>query len=224
MVFQLMAVKRMAYLRKEKETVETELPAYIEEEKKLQLIVKADCAGSLEAIVACLQDPKIKIIDTEIGEINESDVLAAKAHKANIVGFNVKTNKSAVFLAKTENISISEYQIIYELLRDCQELSELIKKQNETGGEIVLGRGTIIAEFPYEKTRICGTKITKGRIARGDSVRITRGDEEVGKCRVKSVRHGKEDIPKAETGVECGLLLDTEVDFLMGDGIISYKK
>jgi len=91
-----------------------------------------------------------------------------------------------------------------------------------TTGERDLGIGSIIAEFPFDGNRIAGTKILTGRIARGDQVKIIRGEIEVFRAKVKSVRKGKEDTTKAESGTECGVLFDREVAFELGDGIIAF--
>ena len=85
-----------------------------------------------------------------------------------------------------------------------------------------LGTGQIIAEFPFEKDRIAGTKIVSGRLARGDWVKIMRGEIEVTRAKIKSLRHGKDDITKADTGIECGVLFDQKLDFTIGDGIIAF--
>jgi translation initiation factor IF-2 len=111
------------------------------------------------------------------------------------------------------------YSIIYELLDELEEvvsgMKEVLTQERE------LGMGTIIAEFPYEKTRIAGTHIVSGRLAKGDSIKIMRGDIEVGRAKIKSIRKGKEETTKMEKGAECGVLLDRTVDFQVQDGIIS---
>ena len=122
-------------------------------------------------------------------------------------------------LAATEKVIFRTYTIIYELL---DELSEVVSGMKEVlTQERELGVGTIIAEFPFEKTRIAGTKIISGRLARGDSVKIMRGETEVGRAKIKSIRKGKEDTTKAETGAECGVLFDKQVDFALQDAIIA---
>jgi translation initiation factor IF-2 len=79
----------------------------------------------------------------------------------------------------------------------------------------------IIAQFPYEKTQIAGTRVAIGRLAKGDTVKIMRGETEVGRARIKSVRRGKDEVTKAEKGIECGILLDHNVAFELNDGIIA---
>ena len=152
-----------------------------------------------------------------VGDISEGDVLQARGSKAFIVGFNVKANNAVSMLAQTEKVVFRTYTIIYELL---DELAEVVSGMKEViSQERELGEGTIIAEFPFEKSRIAGTRILSGRLAKGDSVKILRGETEVGRAKIKSIRKGKEETTKVEKGNECGVLLDRTVDFQLNDGI-----
>lgn len=194
--------------------------------QSLNLILKADTLGSLEAITA-LVPGNVNLIGSATGEITEADILLAKSTKAIILGFNSKISSPAQKLAETEKVLVRTYKIIYELLDELKDAAAGMLEP-ETKEEI-LGLGEIIAEFPYEKARVAGTKVTDGRIAKGDRVRITRGKNEdgnnniIGEAKIKSLRIGKEEVTKVEKGKECGLLLDPEVDFRIGDDIISYR-
>ncbi|MFZ5845104.1 MAG: translation initiation factor IF-2 [Patescibacteria group bacterium] len=187
-------------------------------EEKLNIILKADTAGSLEAISASLPG-KIVVVGSGIGEIAEADILFANTTGAIVVGFGVKCPAVVVKLSQTEKVIVRTYTIIYELLNELSEvasgLKEVLTRERE------LGIGTIIAEFPFEKQRIAGTKIASGRLARGDLVKVVRSENEIGRAKIKSLRHGKEDITKADAGIECGILLDRQVDFAIGDAIIA---
>ena len=194
-------------------------PVAEQEGRKLNIVLKVDTAGSMEAIIAAL--PKqIDLITAGIGEISEADVLTAKSTKAIIVGFNVKCPASAEKLAVAEKVVFRVYTIIYELL---DELTEVVSGLKEVlAVERELGLGMIIAEFPFEKSRIAGTKLVSGRLARGDSVKLMRGDEEIERAKIKTIRKGKEDTTKIEkVGVECGILFDKTVDFALQDAIIA---
>jgi translation initiation factor IF-2 len=193
-------------------------PVSEQEKEKLNVVLKADTAGSLEAITASL-DPRVSLMESAVGDISEKDVLLARGTRAFIVGFNVKCPANVVKLAQTEKVIYRTYTIIYELL---DELAEVVSGMKEVlTQERELGTGVIIAEFPYEKTRIAGTRILSGRLARGDSVKVMRADVEVGRAKIKSIRRGKEEITKIEKGGECGVLLDRTVAFEQNDGIIS---
>jgi translation initiation factor IF-2 len=196
-----------------------ELPP-LKQSRKLKLIIKTDVIGSLEAIKESL-DKDVEIISATTGDITESDILIAKSVGAIIIGFNIKPGSEVLKLAATEKVKIKTYSIIYELLDEIKEVSELLKAP-ETSEEI-LGEAIILAEFKFDETRVAGCRVTSGKLARNDLVKINRKDIEIGKTRIKSLRHGKEDIPRADTAVECGLILDKKLDFKIGDIIIAYK-
>ena len=193
-------------------------PVAEQEKEKLNIVLKGDTAGSIEAIVASLSD-RIKIVGMGVGDISEADILLARGAKAFVVGFNVKCPSAVAKLAQTEKVIFRIYTIIYELL---DELADVVSGMKEVmAAERELGVGTIIAEFPYEKTRIAGTRVTQGRLARGDTVKIVRAEAEVGRTKIKSVRIGKVETTKVEEGVECGVLFDKKVDFELQDAIIA---
>lgn len=200
-----------------------ELPDWLkpkaeQEERKLNIFLKADTAGSLEAVIASLH-PRIHIIQSGVGDITEADIQHAKSSKAFVVGFNVKANNTVTKVAQQEKVVFRTYGIIYELL---DELAEVVEGMKEVlSGERELGVGTIIAEFPFEKQRVAGTRVTEGRLARGDQVKIMRGEDEVGRAKIKSLRTAKADVTKVEVGQECGVLFDRAVDFLLQDVIIA---
>lgn len=201
----------------------TELPDWlkpVEDQAKemLKIVLKADTAGSMEAITAALSE-RIEVVGSGIGDITDADILLAKSTAAFVVGFNVKCASSVAKLAQTEKVVFRIYTLIYELLN---ELADVVAGMKEiTTGERELGTGTIIAEFPFEKQRVAGTKVVSGRLARGDTVKIVRGTEEIGRAKIKSLHVRKEDMTKVETGGECGVLLDKKVDFAIQDAIIA---
>ena len=190
------------------------------DKKRLKLVVKADTSGSLEAILEALPKADMDIVRASLGEITEADVLEARATGAIIIGFNVKIVPPIEKLATHEKVIIRTYTIIYELLDEMAEVVEnmeaLLIRERE------LGVGIIIAEFPFDRDRVIGTKVTSGRLARGDTVRIVRGETEVGSARIKSIHQGKNEVTKVEVGGECGVLLDKKVDFTLQDGIIAF--
>ena len=202
---------------------ESSMPDFLkpieEQEEHIKLILKADTAGSLEAVRSSLPE-QITMVSSGIGDINDADVLLAKSSGSIIIGFNVSAKPPVAKLAQTEKVIFRTYKIIYELLDELKDvvsgLKEVLVEERE------LGVGQIIAEFPFEKTRIAGTKIASGRLAKGDSVKIMRNQTEVGRAKIKSLRHGKDDITRAEVGNECGVLLDQKLDFSVGDAIIAF--
>jgi translation initiation factor IF-2 len=185
----------------------------------LNLVLKADTAGSLEAILNSL-DPRIVIVSQGIGIITETDILLAKASKAFVIGFNVKIPTDVEKLAQTEKVVIRAYTIIYELLNELSEVVAGIKEVLHI--ERQLGQGVVVAEFPFDENRIAGTHVTEGRVARGDLVKIMRGDVLVAKSKIKSIRHNKDEVNKVEAGGDCGILFDKKVDFKLNDAIIAF--
>ena len=187
------------------------------EEEKIKLILKADTVGTLEAITAGLGN-NIEIILKGVGNISESDILLAKTTKAIVVGFHQKPSDTVVKLATSEKVIIKYYNIIYELFDEITEVVDALKKGNLV---TILGEAKIIALFPVKNEKIAGVKVITGRIARGDQIKVMRKDQEIGRAKIKSLHHLKEDITKAEQGMEAGLLLSQNIDFLTGDSIIS---
>ncbi|MCL4397774.1 GTP-binding protein [Patescibacteria group bacterium] len=194
------------------------------EEGALNLILKTDTLGSLEALSAQIP-ANVNVLQSGTGEISEADVLLAKPTKAIILGFNVRVAPAATKLAQTEKVLVRTYKIIYELLDELKDAAAGMLAPETT--EEVLGTGEIIAEFPYEKMRVAGTKVTDGRVARGDLVRVTRRvsgeNTAVGESKIKSLRTGKEETNKVEKGKECGILLEPQIDFRAGDDIMAYR-
>jgi translation initiation factor IF-2 len=190
-------------------------------EKSLKIILKADTAGSLEAIISSL-GKGAAIVDSGVGDVSEADVLLAKSTGSFIIGFNTKLKAGVTKLAETEGVIVRNYAIIYELLDELNDalsgMQEVLIKERE------LGKGTIIAEFPFDAKRIAGVKVTGGRLAKGDLVKVMRGETEVARARIKSLRRGKEEATKAETGIECGILFDGKVDFELDDAIIAFVR
>jgi translation initiation factor IF-2 len=191
----------------------------MEQKKKLAIIVKADTFGSLEAILEAL-GADVDIVTAGVGDIADQDILLAKSTGAFVIGFNVKLKQEIQKLAQIEGVVTRNYTIIYELLDELRDViagaMEVITQERE------LGKGTVIAEFPFDGKRIAGTKVISGRIAKGDQVKIMRKEEEIGKAKIKSVRKGKSEETKVEPGNDCGILFDHDVAFAIGDDIIAF--
>ena len=193
----------------------------IDEQAKesLVIVLKADTSGSLEAILEAL-NPKIVVVSHGLGDVTEADILFAKSVKAFIIGFNVSVRSGVAKLAETENVVHRTYTIIYELLDELDDvvagMKEVLHKERE------LGSCSILAEFPFNGERVAGVRVTVGRIARGDTIKIMRKDAEIGRGKARSVKRGKEDVTKIESGGECGILSDKPLAFEVGDAIIAY--
>lgn len=203
----------------EKEAEENGLP---KPKAKIKLVIKADVLGTLEAIKTNLPE-EIEIVHSEAGDVNESDILLAVAANAQIVTFNLKTSREMEHLAEQEKVKIRPYNIIYELMKDLEE-KVLVWLEPEINEE-VLGEGEIIAEFFIKKQHIAGCKVNKGEMLREALFRIKRkGKIVVDNLHAKSFQKEKTLVDKVKTGNEVGIVLRPNVDFLIGDAIISYRK
>ncbi len=188
-------------------------------EDYISLILVADTLGSLEAIVASLPE-KINIISKKTGDITTADVLLAKSIGALVLGFNIKIKPDVARLASTEKVLVRSYGIIYEML---DEIKDVVEGKALSLLEEVYGTAKVLASFPYEKQIVMGIKVLEGRVAKGDKVRIERGDEIIGEGYINSVRIGKDQTSKVEAGLEAGIIVGPALDFTIGDMIICHN-
>lgn len=188
------------------------------DEKMLSIVLIADSFGSLEAITEAL--PKAIIIaDKKTGEITPSDIFLAKSTKSLVIGFHAIIKPDVQNVARTEKVLLKNYTIIYELL---DELKDAMEGKALIGVEEIFGKAKVLASFPYEKTTVLGIKVLEGRVAKGDRVRIVRGEEIIGESSITSVRQGKNQISKIEEGNEGGILISPFVDFTIGDMLLCH--
>lgn len=177
----------------------------------INIILKADTLGSLEAISTCLP-AEINVIFSATGDISESDVLSAQSAYCRIVGFGVKVPKSTAKLAESDKVNISTFNIIYDLL-------DYVAKLNlPTQTEVITGEAQILAEFKMNNQAVAGCECTTGIIKKGDTVRI--GDKPT---RIKSLKTGKTDVDSVKSGTEFGAIFSPQVDFKIGESIIAFQ-
>ena len=186
----------------------------------LNIVLKADVEGTLEALKASFSDD-ICLVYAGVGPVNDNDIVAAKTSHAELFAFNVPVSKTIKNLADNEKVKIFESKIIYEIIEDIQ--SQVLKMLDPTIEETTLGEGAIIAEFKIEKVRISGIKATKGEISKGDSVHLLRDGKIIKNTQVEGIHQAKNIIEKAKAGTECGMTFRPYVDFKIGDVIIAYK-
>lgn len=196
------------------------------ESKTLKVIIKADKQGSLEAIWESLQkfNDKGKVIDfifTGTGDIGEENIKLASSVGAIVIGFNVKVAPRAQQLAENEHVLIRNYNIIYELLEEVEDVLSTLLEVGQL--EEVLGKANIIAEFPHGKERIAGCRMIEGEIAKGHKIRILREGQNIGETKLKVLRKVKEEVNKVEKGNDCGMLFDPIVDFQINDVVESFR-
>jgi translation initiation factor IF-2 len=204
------------------------ISSFAESQKKsLNLVVKTDVQGSIEAIKESLSKfPTDKIIIDIIfaatGAITENDVLLASASGAIVIGFHARVNPGVNNLAKKEKVEIRLYSIIYELVEDIKDALEG-RLAPETR-EKALGNAVILKIFELSKgPKICGCMIENGSVRVGTKARVFRDNELIYNGDVQSLRRFQDDVKEVRQGLECGIRLDNFVDFKEGDKIQIYE-
>lgn len=190
-----------------------------EEHMGISLILVADTQGSLEAIIQALPE-EIKLVLKKSGEVSEADILLAKSVGGIVLSFNTKIKPDVQRLAYTEKVLLRNYTIIYELL---DELRDALEGKLQAQMEQIFGRAKVLAKFPFEKTFAFGVSVLEGRVAKGDRIRIMRGEEVVGEGLLNSLRVGKNPTSKVEKGHEAGLIITPALDIQVGDMILSHS-
>jgi len=193
----------------------------------LNLIVKADVQGSLEALTDALlkiQHPevKVRVIHSGVGGVNESDVMLAAASTAIIIGFNVRPSPAATALAESEGVDVRTYRVIYKVTEDITAaLVGMLKPEYE---EFVLGQAEVRQLFRASKVgTIGGCMVTRGVITRNAGIRVLRNDVVVHDGKIASLKRFAEDVREAQEGFECGILLDGFNDIKEGDVLEAYE-
>lgn len=185
--------------------------------EKLPVVVKTQTSGEFEAIFASLPED-VEVVYEGRGEISVSDILMARDFNAIVVGFNVDIEKQAKVLAEANKTFYSTYNIIYNLLDELKDAVALI---HERAKRKVYGKAQILAVFEGNEGQILGVRVQEGRLAMGDKIVITRGDDETLPSKIVSLKQGKKDVKEVGKGNECGIMIDPQVDFTIGDMIIS---
>jgi translation initiation factor IF-2 len=191
------------------------------EVKDLNLIIKADVAGSVEALEEALKqikhvEVKINIIHTGVGAINESDVMLAAASQAIVLGFNVRPSAAAKTVADMEGVDVRTYSVIYKVTEDVK--AALIGMLAPTYVEEELGEAEIRQTFKASKLgTIGGCYVTRGKVTRNAQVRLLREGTIVWQGKLASLKRFKEDAREVEEGYECGVLLEDFNDIKEGD-------
>jgi translation initiation factor IF-2 len=191
------------------------------EEKKLSLVLKADSYGSLEALTNALSNIKnCEIVLKGIGDINRSDIFLAKTTKAIVVGFLVRTSEEASILAKQEKIIIKTYQIIYDLLDELKEVSQLLQEK-EQKEKSVKGEAKILATFIIEGEKVYGVSVIKGKINLGDPIEVYRNEKLLGKTKLVSLKIRAKRVLEVKKGEEAGMIFSPPLDITIGDVVKS---
>ena len=197
--------------------------------KTLNLIVRADMQGTLEPVKKSLEDLSneqtiIKILQTAIGDITESDVMLAEASNAVIIGFSVGVDKTAAGRAEQSGVEIRHYEIIYKMIEDIElALKGLLDPVYK---DVMLGHATVLQLFKLRKGAIAGCQVTDGIVKRTGTVRIQRaGTDLFSGIKVEALRRFTEDASEVRQGFECGIkLVEHDNDLKEGDVLEFYEK
>ena len=194
--------------------------------KELNLIIKADVQGSVEAVRQSLvklsnEEVEVKVIHGGVGAINESDVILASASNAIIIGFNVKPDAQAEETAKTEGVDLRLYSVIYNAIDDIERaMKGMLEPVYE---EKVIGHAEIRQIFKASGVgNIAGSYVLDGAMQRGCSARVTRDGEQIYEGPVASLKRFKDDVKEVKAGYECGLVFEKFNDIAEGDQVEAY--
>ncbi len=194
--------------------------------KELNIILKADVQGSIEAILGSLEQlPKdevqVRVLLSAPGEVTETDVDLAAASGAVIVGFNTSMASGAKRAADANDVDVREYEVIYKLLEDIQMAMEGLLEPDMV--EESLGQAEVRAIFTIGRSAVAGCYITNGKLQRNCKVRVNRGDQIVFEGDLDSLRRNKDDTKEVASGFECGIGCDRFANWKEGDIINGYK-
>lgn len=196
------------------------------EVKELNLVIKADVHGSIEALKDSLsklstEEVKINVIHSATGTITESDVSLASVSEAIVIGFNVRPSAKVEELAHEENVDIRYYNIIYNVIKDVKDA--IVGLMASTYEERILGRAEVREVFQVPKVGvIAGCHVTDGKIERAQLLRLIRDGIVCHEGKISSLRRFKEDVKEVQNGYECGIGIENYNDIKIGDIIECY--
>ena len=188
----------------------------------LPVVLKADVAGSLEALTQIIEaleieNKKVKIIHASVGEVTDGDVKAVISLKAPIIVFRTKVNKAAESLARAQGVRIFSSEIIYELIKLLEEYFE-----KEYGKHVVAELEVLKTFGTKEKCQVVGGKVVKGVLKANIPVEIKRGEEVIGTGKILNLQEEKKDVREVCEGNECGMLCEATTEVKPGDHLVMY--
>ena len=192
-----------------------------DEIKELNLVIKADVQGSVEAVRGALEglvdeDAKVRVLHTGSGAVTESDILLASASEAIVISFSIGSEPSAEKLADRMGVEIRHYNIIYQLIDDVEKALHGMLDPVYT--EVIVGRAEVREIFEGRRgTQIAGCRVTEGRMVRNGDVRVVRDGQIVQDGVITSLRHFREEVNEMNAGTECGIILQGFNDYQEGD-------
>jgi len=192
-----------------------------DEVKELNLVVKADVQGSVEAVRGALErlvdeDATVRVLHSGSGAVTESDILLASASEAIVISFSIGAEPSAERLADRMGVEIRHYNIIYQLIDDVEKALHGMLDPVYT--DVIVGRAEVREIFEGRRgTQIAGCRVSEGRMVRNGDVRVVRDGAVVEDSTISSLRHFREEVNEMNAGTECGIVLQGFNDFQESD-------
>jgi len=197
------------------------------ESKELNLVVKADAQGTLEAVIAALQkieDPvvSIKTVGQGVGTVTDSDVLLASVSNAIIVCFNLKPTPAAERAAEKARVEVRYYDVIYKLTEDVERAAKGLREP--TYRQIQEGRVEVVMPIKIPRMGIiAGSRVVEGKVSRGGYAKLYRNGAQIWEGRISSLKHFKEDVREMVAGQECGIGLEGFEDIQGGETMDTFR-
>jgi translation initiation factor IF-2 len=196
--------------------------------KELNIVLKADVGGSLEAVRSALlalstETVKVNVLRADAGAVTDADIQLAAASNALVIGFNVRLDPAARRSADSAGVDIRFYDIIYKLTEDIElALKGLVEPEFR---EVETGRAEVLQIFPASKTeKAAGSRVIDGTIHRSDNVRVLRSERVIWEGKIASLRRGRDDAREVSQGMECGVLLDHYNEVEVGDVLVTWVR
>jgi translation initiation factor IF-2 len=197
------------------------------EMKVLNMIVKADVQGSVEAVKQSMEklsneQVRVQVIHAAVGAIKESDIMLAESSNAIIIGFNVRPDSNAKQIAERSGVDIKLYRIIYEAIEDVEKALKGMLAPKIS--EVYLGKAEVREVFKISGVgQVAGSYVTDGKILRSGKLRIYRDDVMICEGNVLQLKRFKDDVKEVAQGYECGISIEKFNDIKVGDFIECYQ-
>jgi translation initiation factor IF-2 len=196
------------------------LDSGVSKAKDLNIVLKADTQGSLQALRDSLEnlatsECRVRVIHAAIGNASESDVLLASASDAVVLMFHADSEPRAEEIALRDGVEIRKYEIIYDLIEDVKAALEGLLAPDVV--DVIVGKGEVKQTFAVKGGNIAGTAIRDGKVQRGGFIRVVRNGQVVHEGKVNTLKHFKDDVKEIEKGQECGIGIDGFAQFQVGD-------
>jgi translation initiation factor IF-2 len=195
--------------------------------KELNLVVKADAQGALEAVLNALdriEDPvvSIKVVGQGVGAVNDSDLLLASVSSAIVLGFNLKPTPASERAAEREKVEVRYYDVIYKLTEDVERAAKGMREP--TYRQVWEGRVEVVVPIRIPRVGlIAGSRVIEGKVSRGGHVKLMRRNVQVWEGRIASLKHHKDDVREMVAGQECGIGLERFEGFEPGDIMETFR-